>query len=144
MARRIPPHKVDEIYAAADIIEVVGEFVQLKKRGSNYFGLSPWSNEKTPSFTVSPSKNIYKCFGCGQGGDSVQFLKEHESLSYPEAIRWLAKKYGIQLEETETSQEAIEERQYLDSLYLINQYARDHFQDHLRCHNLPYWIALLE
>ena len=127
----ISQKSIQEVLETAKVEDVVGDFVNLKRRGVNMIGLCPFHNEKTPSFTVSPSKNIYKCFGCGQGGNSVQFLMEHESLTFPESIRWLAKKYGLQLEETESSREAIEERQHLDSLYLINQYARDFFLDQM-------------
>lgn len=122
---------VQEIFETAKIEEVVQDFVSLKRRGVNMIGLCPFHSEKTPSFTVSPSKNIYKCFGCGQGGNAVQFIMEHEGFSFPEALRWLAKKYGIEIEEIETSQKAQEEQQLFDSLYLINQYARDFYQDQL-------------
>lgn len=94
-------------------------------------GLCPFHNEKTPSFTVSPAKNIYKCFGCGKGGDPVNFIMEHESSSYPEALRYLAEKYNIEVEETQTSQAHREEQQKLDSLYLINQYAKEYYHDQL-------------
>ena len=86
---------IERIFDAAQITEVVQEFVSLKKRGVNYLGLCPFHNEKTPSFTVSPAKGIFKCFGCGKGGNSVNFIMEHEHLSYPEALRWLAKIYHI-------------------------------------------------
>ena len=122
---------IQEILDTVKVEDVVQEFVNLKRRGVNMIGLCPFHNEKTPSFTVSPGKNIYKCFGCGQGGDSVKFLMEHEQLSYPEALRYLANKYGIEIEETETTQEHREEQQLLDSLYLVNQYARDFYQDQL-------------
>ena len=127
----ISQKSVQEIIETAKIEDVVEEFVNLKRRGVNMLGLCPFHNEKTPSFTVSPAKNIFKCFGCGKGGNPVQFLMEHETLSFPEALRYLAKKYNIELEETVTSQETIEQRQVQDSLYLINQYARDFFQDQL-------------
>jgi DNA primase len=122
---------VQEILETAKVEEVVQEFVNLKRRGSNLIGLCPFHSEKTPSFSVSPSKNIYKCFGCGRGGNAVQFLMEHENLTFPEALRYLAKKYGIEIEETEVSQEAIQERQRLDSFYIVNQFAKDFFQDNL-------------
>lgn len=115
----------------ARIEEVVGDFVNLKRRGSNMIGLCPFHNEKTPSFAVSPSKNIFKCFGCGEGGGAVQFVMQHEHMSFPEAIRYLAKKYGIELQETEQSDEARKEQQERDSLYIINQFARDYFQEQL-------------
>ena len=91
---------IDRIMEAIDIVEVVGEFVQLKKRGANYVGLSPFANERTPSFTVSPAKGIFKDFSSGKGGSAVTFLMELEKFSYPEALKWLAKKYGIEVEET--------------------------------------------
>ncbi|MDV7390252.1 CHC2 zinc finger domain-containing protein, partial [Arthrospira platensis SPKY1] len=94
-------------------------------------GLCPFHNEKTPSFNVSPSRGIYKCFGCGKAGDSANFLMEHANLTFPEAIRYLAKKYGIQLEEVELSPEARQEQQYQDSLYIVNEYAKDFYQDQL-------------
>lgn len=127
----ISQKSVQEILETAKIEDVVQDFVRLKRRGVNLIGLCPFHSEKTPSFTVSPSKNIFKCFGCGQGGDPVKFLMEHESYSFPEALRWLAQKYGIELEEIETSQKAKEEQQLFDSLYLVNQFARDFYQDQL-------------
>lgn len=127
----IAQKSVQEVLDTAKIEDVVEEFVHLKRRGVNMLGVCPFHNEKTPSFTVSPAKNIFKCFGCGKGGGPVQFLMEHETLSFPEAIRYLAKKYNIELEETVTTQENIEERQMQDSLYLVNQYAHDFFQDQL-------------
>jgi DNA primase len=127
----ISQKSIQEVFETAKIEEVVEEFVRLKRRGVNMIGLCPFHNEKTPSFTVSPSKNIFKCFGCGQGGGPVQFLMEHENLSYPEAIRYLAKKYGIELEETDTSPEYLAEQQKLDSYYIINKFAADFFQQQL-------------
>ena len=97
----IDQHTVDRIIAAADITEVVGDFVSLKKRGTNHLGLCPFHNEKTPSFTVSPAKGIFKCFGCGKGGNSVNFIMEHEHLTYVEALKYLAKKYHIEVVEKE-------------------------------------------
>ena len=126
MARRIPPNKVDEIYAAADIVEVVGEYVTLKKRGSNYFGLSPWSNEKTPSFAVSPSKGIFKDFSSGKGGNAVSFLMELEGMTYAEALLHLAKKYGIQVEMDETPEDEFRDDQR-ESLYILNEFAAKYF-----------------
>lgn len=122
---------VDEIIETARVEDVVQDFVNLKRRGVNMIGLCPFHGEKTPSFTVSPSKGIYKCFGCGVGGDALKFIMEHEQMSYPEALRYLAKKYGIEVEETEVSQEAKEEQQYTESLYLVNQFARDFYQEQL-------------
>jgi DNA primase len=96
---------IDKVISRLDIIEVVGDFVKLKKRGSNYIGLCPFHNEKSPSFSVSPSKEIYKCFGCGKSGNTISFLMEHEKISYTEAIRWLGKKYNVEIEETQTDPE---------------------------------------
>ena len=127
----ISEKSVQEIIEAAKVEEVIQDYVNLKRRGVNMIGLCPFHNEKTPSFTVSPSKNIYKCFGCGKGGNAVQFLMDHDNMTFPEALRFLANKFNIEIEETETSQQAIEERQYLESLYLVNQYARDFYQDQL-------------
>ncbi|MEM9821211.1 MAG: DNA primase [Bacteroidota bacterium] len=122
---------IQEIVETARIEDVVQDFVNLKRRGANMLGLCPFHNEKTPSFTVSPGKNIYKCFGCGKGGDPVNFIMEHESFSYPEALKYLAKKYGIEVDETQRSPEQRAEQQLQDSLYLINEYARDFYQDQL-------------
>lgn len=127
----ITQKSVQEILETAKVEEVIEDFVNLKRRGVNLIGLCPFHMEKTPSFTVSPAKNIYKCFGCGQAGSSVQFLMEHEGLTFPEALRWLAKKYGIEIEEKQRSLEFIEAQQQLDSLYLINEYAKDYFQNNL-------------
>ena len=101
----IPPQKIDEIMNAARIDEVIGEFVNLKRAGSNLKGLSPWSDEKTPSFMVSPAKGIFKDFSSGKGGNVVTFLMEHEHFTYPEALRWLAKRYNVELEEAEETEE---------------------------------------
>lgn len=105
--------------------------MKLKKRGANYLGLCPFHNEKSPSFTVSPVKEIYKCFGCGKSGNTIGFLMDHDKLSYTEALRWLANKYNIELEETETSPEFKAQQQVSDSLYIINNFARDFFSNAL-------------
>jgi DNA primase len=127
---RIPSHTIDEIMSTARIEEVIGDYVQLKKSGSNYKGLSPFTEEKTPSFMVSPAKQIFKCFSTGKGGTVVSFLMEIEQYSYPEALKWLAERYNIQLPEekplTPEEQEEITER---ESLQIINDYARDFFSD---------------
>lgn len=120
----ISSRSIEEVLQTAKIEEVVREFVNLKRRGSNLIGLCPFHQEKTPSFNVSPARNIYKCFGCGKGGDPANFLMEHEKLSFPEAIRWLADRYQIELEETQQSEEAREARQQRDSLYILNQFAQ--------------------
>lgn len=118
---------IDQVFDTARVEEVIGDFVQLKKSGSNYKGLSPFSEERTPSFMVSPVKQIWKDFSSGKGGNVVAFLMEHEHFSYPEAIKYLAKKYGIEIEETEQSAEAKEEASERKSLYLVNEFARDYF-----------------
>src|SRR6187397_3693700 len=101
----ISQNTIQQILSRIDIIDVIGGFVKLKKRGTNYLGLCPFHNEKTPSFTVSPTKEIYKCFGCGKSGNTISFLMEHEKYSYVEALKWLANKYNVEVEETETSAE---------------------------------------
>ena len=120
---------VDRIMEAIDIVEVVGEFVQLKKRGANYVGLSPFSNERTPSFTVSPAKGIFKDFSSGKGGSAVTFLMELEKFTYPEALKWLAKKYGIEVEETIESSENKEEENHRESLMIVSGYAAKFFHE---------------
>lgn len=127
----ISPKSVQEIIDTAKVEDVVQDFVSLKRRGANMIGLCPFHNEKTPSFTVSPSKNIYKCFGCGRGGNAVQFLMEHENLTFPEALRYLAQKYKIEIEETATSDEARQQQQLTESLYLVNQFAKEFYQQQL-------------
>lgn len=118
---------IQEVISTAKIEEVIGDFINLKRRGVNLIGLCPFHDEKTPSFTVSPAKNIYKCFGCSKGGDPVRFIMDHESMSYPESIRFLAQKYKIEIEETELSPEAKDHKNLADSLYIINEFAKDTF-----------------
>jgi DNA primase len=118
---------IEEVLQTSKIEEVVGDYVNLRRRGVNLIGLCPFHDEKTPSFTVSPAKNIYKCFGCSKGGDPVGFVMEHESLNYIEAIRYLAQKYNITLEETALSNQEKELRTAVDSMYIANAFARDHF-----------------
>ena len=127
----ISPNTIQQITSRIDIIEIVGEFVKLKKRGANYLGNCPFHNEKSPSFTVSPSKEIYKCFGCGKSGNAVGFLMEHEKYSYVEALKWLAKKYNIDVEETELSPEIKQQQQVAESLFIINNFAQKHFTHNL-------------
>jgi DNA primase len=115
---------IQQILSRIDVLDIVGSFVKLKKRGANYLGLCPFHNERTPSFTVSPAKEIFKCFGCGKSGNSISFIMEHEKLSYAEALRWLANKYHIEVEETETSPEYKQQHQAAQSLYIINQFAQ--------------------
>ncbi len=122
---------IERIFDAAQITEVVQEFVSLKKRGVNYLGLCPFHNEKTPSFTVSPAKGIFKCFGCGKGGNSVNFIMEHEHLSYPEALKWLAKKYHIEIEEKEVTPEEIAKQNERESMLVVTQYAAKQFSENL-------------
>lgn len=125
----ISPATIQQILSRIDIIDIVGSFIKLKKRGSNYLGLCPFHNEKTPSFTVSPSKEIYKCFGCGRSGNSISFLMEHEKYSYVEALRWLANKYNVEIEESDTSPEIKQQQLLADSLYAINNFAQKYFSD---------------
>lgn len=127
----ISPETIQQIVSRIDIIEILNSFVKLKKRGSNYIGLCPFHNEKTPSFTVSPSKEIYKCFGCGRSGNTITFLMEHEKYSYVESLKWLAAKYNIEIEEKEVSPEAREKIQIADSLYILNNYAQKFFSEQL-------------
>jgi DNA primase len=127
----ISQRTVQQILDTAQIVDVVEDFVNLKRRGSNMIGLCPFHDEKTPSFTVSPSKNISKCFGCGKGGSPVNFIMEHEGLSFPEALRWLAKKYNIPIEETEQTQEEKESKEIRDSLFIVNDFAQKYFEQQL-------------
>ena len=127
----IAQKSIQEVLDTAKVEDVIQDYVTLKRRGSNLIGLCPFHNEKTPSFSVSPSKNIYKCFGCGEGGGPVQFLMAHDHLSFPEAIRALAKRYGIELDETKPSTEQLQEQQRQESLYIVNQFALDYYQDQL-------------
>ncbi|MCW3076620.1 MAG: primase [Bacteroidetes bacterium] len=125
----IPKETVDKIIDAARVEEVVGEFITLKKRGANFLGLCPFHGEKSPSFTVSAVKGIYKCFGCGKAGNSVNFIMDHLQLSYPEALRWLAKKYSIEIIEREITPEEKERNTERDSLMIVMQYAQRYFTD---------------
>ena len=127
----IPRETVEQILQTARIEEVVGEFVSLKKRGANYIGLCPFHNEKTGSFNVNPARNIFKCFGCGKAGDSAKFLMEHEHLTYPEALRYLAKKYNIQIEEKELSPEEQMAQSEREKMFNINAFADKFFIDTL-------------
>ena len=119
---------------AAQIVDVVSEFVTLRRRGVNYVGLCPFHNEKTPSFSVSPSKGVCKCFSCGKGGNVVHFIMEHEQLNYYEALKWLAKKYGIEVKERELSNEEKQAQSVRESLFLVNDFANKYFQDILHHH----------
>lgn len=129
---KIPPHIVDQIMQTAIIEEVIGEFVQLKRAGSNLKGLSPFTDEKTPSFVVSPAKQIFKCFSTGTGGTVVTFLMEKEHFTYPEALRWLADKYGIEIPEArKQTKEELESISEKESLFVINDFANQYFQDNM-------------
>ncbi len=120
---------IDRILDAAQIVDVVSEFVTLRKRGVNYIGLCPFHNEKTPSFSVSPSKGLCKCFSCGKGGNVVHFIMEHEQLTYYEALKWLARKYNIEVKERELTDEEKQAHSLRESLFVVNQYAAEYFQD---------------
>lgn len=133
---------IQEVLDAVRVEEVVGEFVALKRRGVNMIGLCPFHGEKTPSFNVSPSRNIFKCFGCGKGGDAISFLKEHENMSFEDSVRWIAKKYGINLEEIELSNDDIQERLQQESLYLVNDFALDFYHKQLKDTDLGKSIGL--
>ena len=128
----IPKDIIDNIFETARIEEVVGDFVTLKKRGANMLGVCPFHDEKTPSFTVSPAKGIYKCFGCGKGGNSVNFIMEHEQFSYPEALKYLAKKYHIEVPEIELTPQQLERVNAKESLYVVNNFANEFFQKQLQ------------
>ena len=123
---------IDRIMASADIVDVVKEFVTLRKSGANYKGLCPFHDEKTPSFMVSPSKQVCKCFSCGKGGNVTKFLMEHEQISYPEALRWLGRKYGIEIQEKELTPEQKAASTERESMFVVNEWARDFFVNTLR------------
>ena len=125
---------IDKILDAAQIVDVVSEFVTLKKRGTSYVGLCPFHDDKTPSFYVSPAKGVCKCFACGKGGSAVHFIMEHEQMTYPEALKWLAKKYHIEVKERELSNEEKEAQSVRESLFVVNEFARDYFQNILYNH----------
>ena len=127
----ITQQTIQEIQSRIDIYDVVGSFIKLKRRGTNYIGNCPFHNEKTPSFTVSPAKEIYKCFGCGKSGNAIGFVMDHEKYSYVEALKWLAARYNVEIEETETSPEYREQQQLADSLHIINQFAAKYFATQL-------------
>ena len=125
---------IDRILDAAQIMDVVSDFVTLRKRGVNYVGLCPFHDDKTPSFYVSPAKGLCKCFACGKGGNAVHFIMEHEQMSYPEALRYLAKKYHIEIQERELSSEEKAAQSERESLFIVNGFARDYFQNILKNH----------
>ena len=127
----ITPETKERILEACRIEEVVGDFVSLKKRGANLLGVCPFHNERTPSFTVSPAKGFFKCFGCGKAGDSVTFMMEHEQLSFPEALRYLAGKYSITIEEEAPSAEMMEAQSQRESLFAMMDFAKNFYVDYL-------------
>ena len=122
---------VDRIYAAANIVDIVGEYVTLKRKGVNYVACCPFHNEKTPSFVVSPSKGVYKCFGCGKGGNAVTFVMEKESVSYPEALKMVAKRYGIEVHEEAMTEEELRRNDDRESMFALNSWAADYFANYL-------------
>jgi len=125
---------IDRILDAAQIVDVVSEFVTLRRRGVNYVGLCPFHNEKTPSFSVSPAKGLCKCFSCGKGGNVVHFIMEHEQMTYYEALKFLAKKYNIEIQERELTDEEKLAQSLRESLFIVNNFARDYFQETLKNH----------
>lgn len=125
---------IEKIKDAANIVDVVGEFVTLRKSGANYKGLCPFHNEKTPSFYVSPARGTCHCFGCGKGGNPISFIMEHEQMTYPEALRWLANKYHIEIKERELSDEEKREQSERESMFIVNEWAAGYFQDILHNH----------
>ncbi|HMZ46480.1 MAG TPA: DNA primase [Chitinophagaceae bacterium] len=127
----ITPQTIEQIKSRIDIIDIISQYVNLKKRGSNYIGNCPFHHEKTPSFTVSPTKELYKCFGCGKSGNAITFLMEHDKLSFVEALKWLAAKYNIEIEETETTAEQKIVTQTADSLYILNNFATNFLEKEL-------------
>ncbi|MFZ1256636.1 MAG: DNA primase, partial [Saprospiraceae bacterium] len=138
----ISQRSIEEVIETARIDDVVRDFVDLKQRGANMIGLCPFHKEKTPSFSVSPTKNIFKCFGCGKGGTPVQFMMEAEQLSFPEAIRQLAKKYQITLEETNQKESSVEDRKETESLHIVNQFALDFYKHNLWENQIGKSVAL--
>ena len=131
---------IDKIMDDTNIVDVVGEFVTLRKAGVNYKGLCPFHDDTTPSFMVSPSKQICKCFACGEGGTAINFLMKHEQITYPEALRWLAKKYNIEIQEKELTDEERKEQSDRESMFIVNEWAKNYFQDMLK--NDPDGIAI--
>ena len=128
MAGSIPEDIIDQVRQASDIVDIIGEFVRLKKRGRNFMALCPFHTEKTPSFSVSPERQIYHCFGCGKGGNVYTFLMEHENMSFVEAVKHLARKAGITIPERETDRR---EKEEIEKLYYAHQVALDYFRSML-------------
>ncbi len=131
---------IDRIYAAANIVEVVGDYVTLKRKGANYQACCPFHSEKTPSFVVSAAKGLFKCFGCGKGGNAVTFVMEHDGVTYPEALKIVAKKYGIEVKERELSQEEVQRNDDRESMFVLNSWAYDYFIDTI--HNNEEGVAI--
>ena len=125
----ISKETIDRVFETARVEEVIGEYVSLKKAGSNFKGLSPFTDEKSPSFMVSPVKQIWKDFSTGKGGNAISFLMEHEHYSYPEAIRYLAKKYNIEIEETQQTDEQKQQLNERESMFVVSKFAADYFHD---------------
>ncbi|MBF1071137.1 MAG: DNA primase, partial [Prevotellaceae bacterium] len=122
---------VDRVLAAADIVDVVGDFVTLRRSGANFKGLCPFHDEKTPSFMVSPSKQLCKCFSCGNGGNVVKFVMLHEQLTFPEAIKWLGRRYGIEVRDKELSDAERATASAREAMFVVNEWARDYFAETL-------------
>ena len=138
----IKQDSIQRVLDTARVEEVLSDYIHMKKRGANYMANCPFHDEKTPSFVISPSKGIYKCFGCGQSGNSVSFLMNHEKMNFSESIRYLANKYSIQLEETEQTKEEIVLNTTRESLMIINEYACKHFEANLHEHEEGKMIGL--
>ncbi|MFI3328320.1 MAG: DNA primase [Rikenellaceae bacterium] len=136
----IDKETVDRIYAAANIVDIIGDYVTLKRKGVNYQACCPFHNEKTPSFVVSPSKGVFKCFGCGESGNAVTFVMKHEAISYPEALKMVAKRYGIEVQERELSEEELQRNDDRESMFTLNAWAYDYFMNYL--HNDPEGISV--
>ncbi|MCB0504712.1 MAG: DNA primase, partial [Cyclobacteriaceae bacterium] len=127
----IPQQTIDEIKNRIDIVEVIGDFVSLKRKGQNMWACCPFHNEKTPSFSVSPAKGFYKCFGCGKAGDAIDFVMEVEKLNYVESLKYLAKKYGIEVKEEELTDDEVQEQSERESLYILLNAAKEYFENQL-------------
>ena len=127
----IDQHTIARIIDAANIVEVVSDFVTLRRRGANYVGLCPFHDEKTPSFSVSPARGICKCFSCGKGGNSVHFIMEHEQVSYYEALKYLARKYNIEIQERQLSEEEKQRKTDRESMLIVNEFAQKFFATNL-------------
>ena len=131
---RIDPQTIDRIKQSADIADVIGDYVSLKKKGANLWACCPFHGEKSPSFSVAPAKGIYKCFGCGKAGDSIRFIMDIEGLGYGEALRHLAKKYGIEIQETVMTDEQQQAQNERESLLIVLNYAKNYYQNNLFKH----------